>query len=141
MKIYLIFNFELKINVNLFIFIITLKWNFYFKKKTKDDIAIQKSSFTWKHNFYFKSFKQLHLYWRFQNMWNLKIYLRIIFWVLLTLHHCNAKSCLLPTGTLQYVIRSSWISRLKAIMIVRYSPSKRTTCFVLLFKTYIYSYL
>ncbi len=42
-------------------------------------------------------------YWRFQNMWNLKIDFGTIFWDILTLHLYNSKSSLPTTGTFRYV--------------------------------------
>ncbi len=42
-------------------------------------------------------------YWKFQNMWNLKINFRTIFWDILTLIPHNSKSSLPTTGTFRYV--------------------------------------
>ena len=42
-------------------------------------------------------------YWRFQNLWNLKINFGITFWDILTLYPHNSKSSLLTTCTFRYV--------------------------------------
>ena len=47
-------------------------------------------------------------YWRFQNMWNIKIDFGIILWDILTSHPHNSKSSLPITGTFWYVESYDW---------------------------------